>query len=51
MNRRLWQILPITVALFATIIAAKDIAPADIRVLTGDRIAAHGETYRLSGAS
>ena len=49
MNRRLWQILPLTVALFATTVAAKDIAPADIRVLTKDTIVAHGETYRLVG--
>ena len=49
MNWRLWQILPMTIGLVATTVAAKDIAPADIRVMTGDTIVAHGETYRLVG--
>jgi hypothetical protein len=49
MNWRLWRILPMTGVLVATAVMAKDIAPADIRVLTGDTIVAHGETYRLVG--
>jgi endonuclease YncB( thermonuclease family) len=49
MNWRLLRILPMTVALVATTVMAKDIAPADIRVLTGDTIVALGETYRLIG--
>jgi endonuclease YncB( thermonuclease family) len=49
MNWRLWHILPMTIGLVATTVAAKDIAPADIGVVTGDTIVAHGETYRLVG--
>jgi len=49
MNWRLWQILPMTIGLVATTVAAEDIAPADIRVMTGDTIVVHGETYRLVG--
>jgi len=49
MTWRLWQILPMTVALVATTVAAKHITPGEIRVLTGDMIVARGETYRLVG--
>jgi micrococcal nuclease len=49
MGRGLWHMLPMAIALLATTVAAKDIKPADIRVLNGDTVVAHGETYRLSG--
>jgi endonuclease YncB( thermonuclease family) len=49
MNWRLWGLLPIASALMASAVNAKDIAPADIRVVSGDTIRAHGETYRLVG--
>jgi endonuclease YncB( thermonuclease family) len=44
-----WRILPIALALLAGTAAAKDIATADIRIVNGDIIVAHGETYRLVG--
>jgi micrococcal nuclease len=49
MSWRLWRMLPMAIALLATTVAAKDIKPAEIRVLNGDTVVAHGEIYRLAG--
>ena len=49
MNWRFWRILPLTVALLAGTAVAKDIAPGDVRIVNGDTIVVHGETYRLVG--
>ena len=44
-----WRILPVALALLAGTATAKDAAPGNLRVVNGDTIVAHGETYRLVG--